>query len=132
VFRRDMVRAIAGTRLNTLSRALRQRGLLAITAIRLVPVAPFAVENVVAGAIHIRARDYLLGTFFGMLPGELASTIFGQQLQAALLESSDFNWWLIAGVAALLALAAVGVRRFLLRIEAAGASPSRLQAETDP
>jgi len=132
LFRRDMVRAIAGTRLNMLSHALRRRGLLAMTAIRLVPVAPFAVENVVAGAIHIRARDYLLGTFFGMLPGEVATTIFGQQLQAALLESSDFNWWLIAGVAALLALAAMAVRRFLLRIETAGASPSRLQAETDP
>jgi phospholipase D1/2 len=123
LFRRDMVRAIAGTRLNSLSRALRQRGLVAITAIRLVPVAPFAVENVVAGAIHIRARDYMLGTFFGMLPGELASAIFGQQLQAALLDSSDFNWWLIAGVAALLALAAVGVRRFLLRMETTGEEP---------
>src|SRR6185369_13488002 len=57
MFRRDMVRAIAGTRLNRLSRALRKRGLLAVTAIRLVPVAPFTVENVVAGAIHIRLRD---------------------------------------------------------------------------
>ena len=122
VFRRDTVRAIAGTRLNTLSRALRRRGLLAITAIRLVPVAPFAVENVVAGAIHIPLREYLLGTFFGMLPGELASTVFGQQLQAALLESSDINYWWIATVVLVLALAAYGVRRFLMRLETTTAS----------
>ena len=117
LFRRDTVRAIAGTRLNSLSRALRRRGLLAITAIRLVPVAPFAVENVVAGAIHIPLREYLLGTFFGMLPGELASTVFGQQLQLALLDSSHINYWWVASVVLVLALGAFAVRRFLMRLE---------------
>ena len=117
IFRRDTVRAIAGTRLNTLSHALKKRGLLAITALRLVPVAPFLVENVVAGAIHIPLRDYLLGTFFGMLPGELATTVFSRQLQMALLESSPIHYGGVAAVVVLLALAAVVVRRQLMRLQ---------------
>ena len=123
-FRRDTVRALAGTRLNPLSHAFKKRGLIAITALRLVPAAPFAIENVVAGAIHIPARDYLLGTFFGMLPGELASTVFGSQLQAALLESSKVNYGLVAAVVAALAAGAFAVHRVLRRMAVAPAAPA--------
>jgi phospholipase D1/2 len=131
-FRRDTVRALAGTRLNPLSHAFRKRGLLAITALRLVPAAPFAVENVVAGAIHISVRDYLLGTFFGMLPGELASTVFGTQLHSALLESSSVNYWLVAGVVIVLAAGAFLVHRVLRRMAAASVAPACPSEEASP
>ena len=74
LFERDTVRRIAGKQLNGLTEALRRRGLLAVTAVRLVPIAPFAVESVVAGALRIRLRHLVLGTFLGMLPGVLAAT----------------------------------------------------------
>ena len=77
---------------------LRQRGLVAMTALRLVPLAPFAVEGVIAGAIRITLRDFMLGTALGMLPGTLAATVFGDQLEAALRDPADVNLWLIAGV----------------------------------
>jgi phospholipase D1/2 len=117
LFRRDQVRAIAGVRLNSLSHALTKRGLVAITAIRLVPVAPFAVENVVAGAIRIPLGAYMLGTFLGMLPGELASTIFGRQLQVALLERAAVDYWLVATVVILLAVGAFAMRRVWTQFE---------------
>jgi uncharacterized membrane protein YdjX (TVP38/TMEM64 family) len=114
---RDTVRRIAGRRLNRLTRALRERGLLAMTAVRLVPLAPFVVESVVAGAIRIKPQHLLLGTFFGMLPGTLTATVFGDQIEAALQDPSQINYWLVAGVVALLVVATVLVRRWFARIE---------------
>ena len=59
---RETVRRLAGRRLNDLSRRLGERGLLAIVFVRVVPVGPFSIVNIVAGASHIRWRDFLLGT----------------------------------------------------------------------
>jgi phospholipase D1/2 len=52
--------------------------------VRLLPVAPFAVVNMVAGASHIRLRDLMLGTLIGISPGTLAMTLFVDQITAAL------------------------------------------------
>ncbi len=66
---RDLVRRLAGRRVNQISRRLARQGILTVAAIRLVPVAPFTIVNVVAGASHIRLRDFMLGTLLGMGPG---------------------------------------------------------------
>ncbi|MDZ7809559.1 MAG: hypothetical protein U5L11_04595 [Arhodomonas sp.] len=35
--------------------------------VSLLPLAPFTVTNLVAGAFHLRFRDYMLGTLIGIL-----------------------------------------------------------------
>jgi uncharacterized membrane protein YdjX (TVP38/TMEM64 family) len=101
---------------------LRQRGLLAMTAVRLVPLAPFVVESVVAGAIRLRLWHVLGGTFFGMLPGTLTATVFGDQIETALRDPSQINWWLVGGVVTLLAVASYLVQRWFKRMERRGAA----------
>lgn len=59
----------AGARVNALSAKLAKRGVLSVIGIRMLPIAPFAVVNMLAGATHIRLIDFLLGTFLGMIPG---------------------------------------------------------------
>ncbi len=81
---RDAVRRLAGKRINRLSKRLSQRGLLTVIALRIVPVAPFAVINMVAGASHIRFRDFWLGTLLGMAPGTLAFSLFADGIVGAL------------------------------------------------
>ena len=49
-----------------------------MTAIRLVPVAPFVVVNLAAGAIRVRYWHFALGTVLGMLPGALVATTPGR------------------------------------------------------
>lgn len=71
---RDTVARHAGRRVNRISERLARRGVAAVAVIRLLPVAPFTVVNVVAGASRIRARDFLLGTVLGMAPG-IAATV---------------------------------------------------------
>lgn len=66
---RQVVEDICGPRLQRVSISLGRRGLLAVIIIRLLPIAPFAIVNMFAGATHIRFRDFVLGSFIGMLPG---------------------------------------------------------------
>ncbi len=100
---RDTVRRLAGSRLNTLSRQLAKRGVIAVLLVRLLPIAPFTIVNLVAGASHIRFRDYFLGTMLGMGPGILAITVFESRLRKALTDPSAGNI-----VTLLLVLAAIG------------------------
>jgi phospholipase D1/2 len=86
-----------------------------MTALRLVPIAPFSVESLVAGALRLRPRDLLVGTFLGMLPGTLAATVFGDQLHTALDDPASVNYWLIAGVVLLFAIGMLLVRRWFKR-----------------
>jgi phosphatidylserine/phosphatidylglycerophosphate/cardiolipin synthase-like enzyme/uncharacterized membrane protein YdjX (TVP38/TMEM64 family) len=111
---RNTVRRIAGTRLNSILLVLRRRGLLAMTALRLVPLAPFLVEGVVAGAARVKFSDFMIGTALGMLPGTLTSTVFGHQLQVWLQDPSQIDYWLIALVLLVLGIATWLVRRWLL------------------
>jgi phosphatidylserine/phosphatidylglycerophosphate/cardiolipin synthase-like enzyme/uncharacterized membrane protein YdjX (TVP38/TMEM64 family) len=117
---RDTVRSIAGDKLNRLSHALRKGGWLAVSAIRLFPVAPFIVGSVVAGAIRVKNWHFLLGTFFGMLPGVLAATVFGAQLQAVLRDEAELNYGLIGAVVLLLAAGAAALRRWFAKMDTTG------------
>jgi phospholipase D1/2 len=111
---RTAVRRVAGARLSAILEVLRRRGLLAITALRLVPLAPFAVEGVVAGAVRVKLWHFMAGTAIGMLPGTLTSTVFGDQLQVWLEDPSKINYWLIALVLFVLGSATWLVRRWLV------------------
>jgi phospholipase D1/2 len=107
---RHAVKRLAGEKLDDMSKKLRADGLLAVTAVRLVPLAPFAVEGIVAGAVRIRVWPYALGTFLGMLPGVLATSVFGRQITAALEDPSTVNWLIVGAV-----LLALGVLTYLVR-----------------
>lgn len=94
---RDLVRAYAGHRLNRISKQLSKRGVLTIITLRIVPVAPFAVINLVAGASHIRLRDFALGTFIGLLPGIGAIALFADSVMRSIREpgSGSLAWLVV-------------------------------------
>ena len=99
------MRGLAGRRLNDLSRRLGERGLLAIVFVRVVPVGPFSIVNIVAGASHIRWRDFLLGTVIGLMPGVTVASIFVDRVAAAIREPGTGTFALLAAAgAALIAL----------------------------
>lgn len=92
------VRRMAGKRIERVATVLRRHGVLAVLAVRVVPVAPSGVEGVVAGAMRIKLWEYLVGTMLGMTPGVLATAFFGGQVATALEDPSQVNYWLIAAV----------------------------------
>lgn len=107
----DFIGRVASSRVNRLSRRLARRGIIAIAAARLVPVAPFTLVNLVAGASHIRFRHYLIGTFIGNLPGVVVVTLFGPGALHLL-----YEWRPSAGaVAGLIAVVlAIGIAAFFV------------------
>lgn len=111
---RHTVRDIAGPRLLRITETLRQRSLVAMTALRLVPLAPFVVVGLVAAAFGIRLLPFMLGTLFGMLPGALATTIFGDQLGAALHDPSQVNYGMLAAAVLAVFCLTLAVRHWLV------------------
>jgi phospholipase D1/2 len=109
---RDAVRRLAGSRLDRVSHRLSALGVLAVAAVRLVPVAPFTIVNLIAGAVRIRPRPYLLGTLLGMLPGIALLTLFGHGL-VALMARPTAARLLVVGVAA---AGVIGVAAWLRRV----------------
>lgn len=109
---RDTVRRLAGARINNLSERLADRGLIAMVVLRVLPVAPFTLVNVIAGASQIRLRDYLLGTTIGMVPGIIATVAFAQQLVNVLRHPTPTAF----GILLAIALALVGLSILLQRV----------------
>ena len=89
---------LAGGKFDRAREVLRKHGLAAMTAIRIVPAAPFVLEGMLAGAMRLKLWHYMLGTFLGMTPGVLATSVFGHQLTRALEDPSAINWWLVGAV----------------------------------
>jgi uncharacterized membrane protein YdjX (TVP38/TMEM64 family) len=116
---RDTVRRLAGRRLNDLSRRLGRRGLLAVVIVRLLPIAPFSVINVVVGASHIGWRDFLLGTLIGLTPGIVMTSLFVDRAVAAIRHPGPLTFAILAAVAAALVAMGWAIRRSI------GAAPSR-------
>lgn len=104
---------LAGPRINMLSQRMARRGLIAVILVRLVPVAPFAVVNMVAGASHIRLRDLVLGTAIGITPGTLAMVLFVDQITAALRAPTPVTFVLLGLTVLLIAVGAWGLQRWL-------------------
>ncbi len=110
---RETVRKLAGKRVNDLSRRLAKRGLIAIAFVRMLPIAPFSIVNVVAGASHIRWSDFLLGTVIGLLPGIVTMTFFVDRAIAALRDPGPDTIGLLALALALIIALAFVLRRML-------------------
>ncbi|HNL55115.1 MAG TPA: hypothetical protein PKI36_11955, partial [Turneriella sp.] len=68
----EVFRFLERRKLSDLKEALRNPSLATIMIIRLTPVAPFTVENYLAGAVGVRPGLYILGTFLGLTPGILS------------------------------------------------------------
>jgi phospholipase D1/2 len=117
LLRRETVRRLAGDRLDEMSKKLRSHGLAAVTAVRLVPAAPFAIEGIIAGVLRLKLWHYTLGTFLGMLPGVLATSVFGVQITAALEDPATINWWIVAGVVLAFVVFTYFVRRWFSKQE---------------
>lgn len=110
---REALERLAGERVNVLSRRLSQRGVLAIVAVRMVPIAPFAVVNMITGASHISLRDVLLGTAIGMTPATLVMMVFMNQLLDTLRQPSSQSLFLLLIPVGLILAGLWGVRRWL-------------------
>ena len=88
---RNLLQSLFGPRWNRVRREIDDRGILAVAAIRLVPIAPFSVVNLAAGALSVTLLDYVAGTLIGMLPGLIAISALGHEITALFTDFSAAN-----------------------------------------
>lgn len=97
---REAVDRLAGGRVQRVDELLRDHGLGAVVAVRLVPLVPYTAINYAAGLSGVRRRDYAIGSALGMVPGSVAYAALGAW-------GAD-PWGLFAGGAALVVLVLLG------------------------
>lgn len=112
---KDTVNRMLGPRIQRMHNHIARRGILAVAVIRLFPVAPFTVVNIIAGAFHISFRDYLVGTMLGMVPGIIITVTFAHHLAEAVRNPSPGGLAVLVGVAVLIIATAIGLQRVFER-----------------
>ncbi len=110
---RNTIQKLAGSSINKLSRRLAKHGVLAIITVRIIPVAPFTVINMVAGGSHIKTRDFIIGTVIGMLPGILGITVFADSLMRTIKNPDPTQIAIFAGVVIGVAGIMYGLKRLI-------------------
>jgi phospholipase D1/2 len=111
----ERLRARLDAPLRRLAGGMGRPGVLAIALIRVVPLAPYSVVNVIAGAAHVGRVPYLIGTALGMLPGIVMNALFIDRVLAVIEAPRPLTWALLALVVATIVAMALAVRRRMLR-----------------
>jgi phospholipase D1/2 len=109
------LRQFFGPRLNLITRSFARKGIPTVTLVRLVPVAPFSIVNLAAGAICIPAVDYLLGTAIGLTPGLAVMSLLGDQAIDLIRKPSLTGITILVGLLALAIGVSVGLQIFISR-----------------
>ncbi|MBI1254396.1 MAG: TVP38/TMEM64 family protein [Hyphomonas sp.] len=81
-----VLRDVAGPFIEKMRAGFAENPVSYMFALRLIPVFPFAAVNIAPGLLGAKYSDYLLTTFFGIIPGTLAYSWIGAAVKGTLLE----------------------------------------------
>ena len=116
----EPLRRRAGSWLTRLEGGFRRNAFSYLLTLRLVPVVPFWLINIVPGLLGVPLRTYALTTFLGIIPGTVVYVSLGNGAGATLAAGGDLNLGIIftpevllplLGLATL-SLVPVALRRF--------------------
>lgn len=80
----DALRAKAGQALKKMESGFRDNALSYLLVLRLVPLFPFFLVNLVPAFLGVPLRTYIVGTFFGIIPGTFVYATVGAGIGDAL------------------------------------------------
>lgn len=95
--------------------AMRGAGLEHIVALRVVPVLPFTLVNMSAGALGVPFRTFFAGTVLGMAPFIFAVTFLGDRARKAFTDPTPASMAVLAGAAVVLVGVAAAMRKLVAR-----------------
>lgn len=84
----DVLRAKAGPALKRMEAGFRENALNYLLVLRLIPLFPFWLVNLVPAFLGVSLRDYVIGTFVGIIPGTFVYASLGNGL-GAILEAGE-------------------------------------------
>ncbi len=109
----DAIERLAGSSIHRLSERLSRQGIMATAVLRLLPIAPYTIVNLTAGASHLKLGQFMAGSAIGLIPGMAALTVFSGSLYDAITNPSAQTLGILVLVAAVIAIAALSLRRLL-------------------
>jgi phospholipase D1/2 len=108
---RDFVRQIIGSKWKVVERKVGQAGILAATTLRLLPIAPFTIVNVISGAFQVPIRDFIIGSVLGLAPGIIVINLFAQQMVSAIRNPGVASYTLLGASVVVSVLGILWLRR---------------------
>ena len=78
----DLLRDKAGASIKRMEAGFRENALSYLLVLRLIPIFPFWLVNLVPAFLGVPLRTYVLGTFFGIIPGTAVYVSVGNGLGA--------------------------------------------------
>ena len=114
------LRERAGPWLQRMQAGFNENAISYLLFLRLIPIFPFWIVNIVPALMSMRLRDYGLATFFGIIPGSFVYISFGNGLGAVIEAGAEPDLGIIFQPAilipilglAFLALLPVGYRKW--------------------
>jgi phosphatidylserine/phosphatidylglycerophosphate/cardiolipin synthase-like enzyme/uncharacterized membrane protein YdjX (TVP38/TMEM64 family) len=85
-------------RIKRLGELIRGQRVLSVALLRQIPIAPFTVVNLIAGAFRVPFRTYTAGTIIGLLPGAFALIAFQRSLLSFIHNPQWQSGFIFAGV----------------------------------
>jgi uncharacterized membrane protein YdjX (TVP38/TMEM64 family) len=79
-FGRGAVARFLKGKLVSVDEATEKHGFITVLMIRLIPNAPYDVQNYSLGLTRVKARDYFLATFIGIIPGTFVYVYLGHSV----------------------------------------------------
>ncbi len=113
VLGRRTIDRLGGARLGQVGKRIAKRGAVAIAILRLVPIAPFAVFNLLAGSSKVGVRQFLLGSLIGLAPGMGAITLFSSSLWQAITAPTLTNIIIALSIGGVMILLAMVIKHWL-------------------
>ncbi|MFQ5785308.1 MAG: TVP38/TMEM64 family protein [Alphaproteobacteria bacterium] len=87
----DRLEARAGPWLVRMEKGFRENALSYLLVLRLIPLFPFFVVNLVPAFLGVGLRTYVVATFFGIIPGTIVFALAGSGLGSAFDAGDGFD-----------------------------------------
>jgi phospholipase D1/2 len=112
---RDFIRQITGPKWARVEDRIGQAGILAVATLRLLPIAPFTIVNVISGAFQVPIKDYIIGSIVGLIPGILVINLFAHQMESAIRNPGWGSYFLLGALVLATVCGTVWLRRKLAK-----------------
>ncbi len=112
---RETIEKYGGKRVRQAEKYIQNNSFSSMVLINLLPVAPFTMTNMLAGAFRLDFTRYMLGSAVGLVPGLFVVIVFGGQLGKLIAVNEDGLPWSAVGIAVLLITLFAGLLVYLDR-----------------
>jgi uncharacterized membrane protein YdjX (TVP38/TMEM64 family) len=105
----------AGATVERMRERIVRHGVLAVAIVRLVPIAPYSIVSLAAGAAGVRRVPYLAGTALGMAPGIALYAVFVDRARAVIADPRPLSWAMLLFAIVLIVAIALLLKRLRRR-----------------